>query len=52
MGQLIVLGLISGAIYALFALGVVLVYRGTGVLTFAQGEIGTGALSFAAFLVT
>jgi branched-chain amino acid transport system permease protein len=51
MGQVLVLGVIAGSIYALFALGVVLVYRGTGVLTFAQGEIGTVALYFAAFLV-
>jgi branched-chain amino acid transport system permease protein len=50
MGQVLVLGLIAGAIYALVALGVVLVYRGTGVLTFAQGEIGTVALFFAASL--
>jgi hypothetical protein len=40
MGQVLVLGLISGGIYALFALGVVLVHRGTGVLTFANGEVG------------
>jgi branched-chain amino acid transport system permease protein len=52
MGQVLVLGLISGGIYALFALGVVLVHRGTGVLTFAGGEIGTASLFFAAFLVT
>ncbi len=52
MGQVLVLGLISGGIYALFALGVVMVYRGTGVLTFAQGEIGTAALFLAAYLVT
>jgi branched-chain amino acid transport system permease protein len=52
MGQVIVLGLISGGIYAIFALGVVLVYRGTGVLSFAQGEIGTVSLYFAYFLVT
>ncbi|MCU1588109.1 MAG: branched-chain amino acid transporter permease [Frankiales bacterium] len=51
MGQVLVLGLIAGGIYALFALGVVLVYRGTGVLTFAQGEIGTVSLYFAAYLV-
>jgi branched-chain amino acid transport system permease protein len=51
MGQVLVLGLISGGIYAIFALGVVLVYRGTGVLTFAQGEIGTVSLYFAYFLV-
>lgn len=51
MGQVLVLGLISGGIYALFALGVVLVYRGTGVLTFAQGEIGTFGLYLSFFLV-
>jgi branched-chain amino acid transport system permease protein len=51
MGQVLVLGLISGGIYAIFALGVVLVYRGTGVLSFAQGEIGTVSLYFAYFLV-
>ena len=40
MGQVLILGLIAGGISALFAVGVVLVYRGTGVLTFAGGEIG------------
>ena len=52
MGQVLVLGLISGGIYALFALGVVLVHRGTGVLTFANGEVGTAGLFLAAVLVT
>lgn len=51
MGQVLVLGLINGGIYAIFAVGVVLVFRGTGVLTFAQGEIGTVALYFAYYLV-
>src|SRR3954468_16340764 len=51
MGQVLVLGLINGGIYALFALGVVLVHRGTGVLTFANGEVGTASLFVAAFLV-
>ncbi|MEY2419138.1 MAG: hypothetical protein QOG90_1818, partial [Actinomycetota bacterium] len=32
MGQVLVLGLLSGGIYALFAVGVVLVYRGSRVL--------------------
>ena len=32
-------GLSSGSIYALIALGLVLVYRGTGHLNFAQGEM-------------
>lgn len=52
MGQVLVLGLINAGIYAVFALGVVLVYRGTGVLTFAQGEIGTLGLYVAYVLVT
>lgn len=51
MGQVLVLGLINGGIYALFALGVVMVHRGTGVLTFANGEIGTAALFLGAVLV-
>jgi branched-subunit amino acid ABC-type transport system permease component len=51
MGQVLVLGLISGGIYALFALGVVMVHRGTGVLTFANGEVGTAGLFLAALLV-
>lgn len=52
MAQVLVIGLISGGIYALFALGVVLIHRGTGVLTFANGEIGTSALFLAALLVS
>lgn len=52
MGQVLVLGLISGGIYSLFALGVVLLHRGTGVLTFAGGEIGTAGALMAAVLVT
>jgi branched-subunit amino acid ABC-type transport system permease component len=51
MGQVLVLGLISGGIYALFALGVVMVHRGTGVLTFANGEVGTAGLFLAAVLI-
>lgn len=49
--QVVVLGLVGGGIYALLALGVVLVYRGTGVLTFAGGEIGTAAIFVASFVV-
>ena len=52
MIQVVTLGLIAAGIYALFAVGVVLVYRGTKVLTFAGGEIGTASLYVAAFLVT
>jgi ABC-type branched-subunit amino acid transport system ATPase component/branched-subunit amino acid ABC-type transport system permease component len=39
--QFVVLGLGSGATYALFAQGAVLIYRGSGLVNFAQGAIGT-----------
>jgi ABC-type branched-subunit amino acid transport system ATPase component/branched-subunit amino acid ABC-type transport system permease component len=35
-----VIGLGTGGLYVLFALGVVLTYRGSGVINFAQGAIG------------
>ncbi|MET0146054.1 MAG: branched-chain amino acid ABC transporter permease [Ilumatobacteraceae bacterium] len=35
------LGLSSGAIYALVALAIVVIFRGTGTLNFAQGEMAT-----------
>lgn len=47
----LVIGLTSGVIYALLAVGIVLVYRGSRVLNFAQGEVGTFAL-YIAWLVT
>jgi branched-chain amino acid transport system permease protein len=40
----LVVGIVNGGIYGLYALGLVLVYRGTGALNFAQAEIGTFAL--------
>src|SRR5437868_1210535 len=43
--------MLSGGIYALFAVGIVLVYRGSGVLNFAQGEVGTAGLFLATWLV-
>lgn len=51
MGQVLVLGVVAGGIYALFALATVLVYRGTRVLHFAQGELGTLGLFLAATLI-
>ena len=33
-------GIVTGLVYAVLAAGFVLVYRSTGVLNFAQGEIG------------
>jgi len=38
--QFAVLGLGAGAAYAILAQGIVLIYRGSGVLNFAQGAIG------------
>jgi branched-chain amino acid transport system permease protein len=52
LAQAIVAGIVTGSIYGLFALGVVLVYRGTGALNFAQGEIGTVALFAAWWIAT
>ena len=34
-------GFIDGLIYALIAIGLVLIYKATGVINFAQGAIGT-----------
>src|SRR5437879_6099326 len=39
--QQVVIGLSSGSIYAGLALAIVLVYRSTGVINFAQGELAT-----------
>ncbi len=50
MARVLVLGLINGGIYGLLALGIVLVYRGSRVLNFAQGEIGTVGLYLAFWL--
>lgn len=51
IGELAVIfvnGVLQGSVYALVALGIVLVYRASGVLNFAQTEFGTTGL-FAAF---
>jgi branched-chain amino acid transport system permease protein len=46
----IIIGLASGAAYGLVAIGVVIVYKGTRVFNFAQGEFGTIA-AFIAFVL-
>jgi branched-chain amino acid transport system permease protein len=51
MEQALVVGLITGGIYGLYALGLVLVFRGSGVLNFAQAELGTFALFIAHFVI-
>src|SRR5271169_3676564 len=38
--QFVLLGLGTGAVYALTAQGIVLIYRGSGVLNLAQGALG------------
>lgn len=40
----LVIGVISGAAYGLLALGLVLIYKSSGVFNFAQGEFGTIAV--------
>jgi branched-subunit amino acid ABC-type transport system permease component len=50
--QALFYGVVYGLIYAVFAAGFVLVYRCTGILNFAQGEIGAfGVALFALFHV-
>ncbi|MGH2806085.1 MAG: branched-chain amino acid ABC transporter permease [Actinomycetota bacterium] len=51
MGQAIISGLANGGIYALLAVGIVLVYKGSRVLNFAQGEMGTFGLFVAFWLI-
>ncbi len=48
--QLLIAGLSIGSIYALVALGLVIVFKGTGVLNFAQGELVTLGAYLALFL--
>jgi ABC-type branched-subunit amino acid transport system ATPase component/branched-subunit amino acid ABC-type transport system permease component len=47
--QFLIIGLGAGATYALFAQGAVLVYRGSGLVNFAQGAVGTVA-AYVAFV--
>ena len=42
--QALVIGIITGAAYGLVALGLVLIYKSSGVFNFAQGEFGTVAV--------
>ena len=48
LGIAVVTGLLQGSVYALVALGIVLVYRASGAFNFAQTEFGTTGL-FAAY---
>ena len=49
--QQVVAGLASGGIYASLALAIVLIYRSTGVINFAQGEMATFATYLAWTLI-
>jgi branched-subunit amino acid ABC-type transport system permease component len=49
IGQLLFAGLAIGGVYSMVALGIVLIYRATNVVNFAQGEI---SMLGAYFLVT
>jgi branched-chain amino acid transport system permease protein len=51
VAQSLVIGLVQGGTYGLIALGLVLAYRGSRVLNFAQAEIGTASL-FIAWIVS
>jgi branched-chain amino acid transport system permease protein len=51
VAQSLVIGLVQGGTYGLIALGLVLGYRGSRVLNFAQAEIGTASL-FIAWIVS
>jgi branched-chain amino acid transport system permease protein len=42
--EVLVIGTITGAAYGIVALGLVLIYKSSGVFNFAQGEFGTVAL--------
>lgn len=39
LANLLIGGISTGAVYGLFALGLVLVYRGTGIVNFGQGQL-------------
>lgn len=43
MTEAIILGIVNGAVFGILAIGIVLVYKGSRVFNFAQGEFGTVA---------
>ena len=49
--QYVISGLSIGSIYALVALGLVLIYRSTRILNFAHGDITTAGTFFAFMLL-
>ena len=51
-GQLLVNGLALGSLYALTAFGIVLIYKTTDVITFAQGDMAMFSTFIAFTLLT
>jgi branched-chain amino acid transport system permease protein len=51
VAQQVVSGLATGSIYASLALGIVIIYRSTGVINFAQGEMATFSTFIAWWLI-
>ncbi len=49
--QAVIVGLITGLTYAALAAGFVLIYRSTGVLNFAHGEVGAFGLALFVLLI-
>ena len=52
LSRVLVLGITNGAIYSLIAIGLVLVYKASGVFNFAQGEFGTIAIYTSSLALT
>jgi branched-chain amino acid transport system permease protein len=50
--ELLISGIAVGSLYALIAMGFVLIYKGTGVINFAQGEAIMVAAFIAYYLIT
>src|SRR4029077_12328375 len=51
-GDVIVLGLVTGMVYGILAVGLVLVYRATRIINFAHGEIGAFGAALLGVAVT
>lgn len=49
--EIVVVGLLTGLTYGVLAVGLVLIYRATGVINFAHGEIGAFGAAVLALLV-
>ena len=50
MGEVLVIGLVEGTLFGLLAVGITLIHRGTGAISFALGEVGTLGLYVAWWL--